>query len=89
MFQATYNKMPANTANGTCTASGAAANTTTTSVRQCTRPATGEVPPERTLVTVRAMVPVAGIPPKNGTTKLAMPWAISSWFGSWRRKPEI
>ena len=36
------------------------------------------------LVTVRAMVPVAGMPPKKGTTKLATPCAISSWLGSWR-----
>ena len=47
-------------------------------------PATGERAPARTLVTVRAIVPVAGMPPKSGTTKLAMPCAISSWFGSWR-----
>ena len=51
-------------------------------------PATGEVAPARTLVTVRAIVPVAGMPPKNGTTKLATPCAISSWFGSWRGKPD-
>ena len=30
------------------------------------------------------MVPVAGMPPKNGETKFAMPCAISSWFGSCR-----
>ena len=40
--------------------------------------------PERMLVTVRATVPVAGMPPKNGDAVLAMPCAISSWFGSWR-----
>ena len=47
-------------------------------------PATGLVAPARRLVTVRAIVPVAGMPPKNGVTMLAMPCAISSWFGSWR-----
>ena len=47
-------------------------------------PAIGEVAPLRTLVTVRAMVPVAGMPPKKGLTKFATPWAISSWLGSWR-----
>ena len=47
-------------------------------------PATGLVAPARRLVTVRAIVPVAGMPPKNGVTTLAMPCAISSWFGSWR-----
>ncbi len=51
-------------------------------------PATGEVAPERMLVTVRAMVPVAGMPPKYGTTKLAMPCAISSWLGLCRGRPE-
>ena len=49
---------------------------------RCRPPAT--VAPARTLVTVRAIVPVAGMPPKNGVTKLATPCAISSWFGSWR-----
>ena len=81
--------MPASTASGTCTASGAAASTTTTSVNACTSPDTGDVAPDRTLVTVRAMVPVAGMPPKNGTTKLATPCAISSWFGSCLGRPEI
>ena len=41
----------------------------------------GERPPLLTLVTVRAMVPVAGMPPKKGVTKLATPWAMSSWLG--------
>ncbi|MEY4074753.1 MAG: hypothetical protein RJA29_2110, partial [Pseudomonadota bacterium] len=44
----------------------------------------GLVAPLFTLVTVRAMVPVAGMPPKKGVMKLAMPWAISSWLASWR-----
>ena len=47
-------------------------------------PEIGVVPPLLMLVTVRAMVPVAGMPPKNGVTKLATPWAISSWLGLWR-----
>jgi hypothetical protein len=45
-------------------------------------PATGLVAPARTLTTVRAMVPVAGMPPKAGATMLARPCAISSWLGS-------
>ena len=49
-------------------------------------PAIGDAAPARTLVMVRAMVPVAGMPPKKGVTKLATPCAISSWFGSWRGK---
>ena len=82
MFQATCNKMPASTASGMCSASGAATSTISANVAAWTMPATGEVAPARKLVTVRAMVPVTGIPPKNGTTKLATPWAISSWLGS-------
>ena len=66
MFQATNSRMPASTASGTCCASGAATSTTTSSVSACTMPATGECAPARTLVTVRAMVPVAGMPPKKG-----------------------
>jgi hypothetical protein len=84
MFQATKSRMPASAASGTYSASGAAARTTAISVSAWTMPATGERAPARTLVTVRAIVPVAGSPPKAGTTMLAMPCAISSWFGSWR-----
>ncbi len=84
MFQLTNSRMPASAASGTLAASGAAASTTTSSVAECTMPATGLVAPERTLVTVRAMVPVAGMPPKAGATMLATPCAISSWLGSWR-----
>ena len=84
MFQATKSSTPASTASGTCTASGAATRTIASSVAAWTMPATGLVAPARTLVTVRAIVPVAGMPPKNGATMLAMPCAISSWFGSWR-----
>ena len=71
-------KMAAKAAKGTWLANGAATHTTTNKVRACTMPATGERPPLFTLVTVRAMVPVAGMPPKKGVTKLATPWAINS-----------
>jgi hypothetical protein len=54
------------------------------SVSECTMPATGERPPFFTFVAVRAMAPVAGMPPKNGTTRLAMPWPISSALARWR-----
>ena len=74
--------MPASTASGMCRASGAASSTMSASVAACTMPAMGLVAPARRLVTVRAMVPVAGMPPKNGTMKLATPWAMSSWLGS-------
>ena len=41
-------------------------------------PATGVRPPFFTLVAVRAMAPVAGMPPKSGETMLATPCATSS-----------
>ena len=44
----------------------------------CTIPATGVRPPFFTLVAVRAIAPVAGIPPNIGATMLATPCAISS-----------
>ena len=44
--------------------------------------AIGERAPERTLAAVRASAPVAAMPPKNGTTMLPTPWAISSTSGS-------
>ena len=40
--------------------------------------------PVRTLTAVRAMAAVAGMPPKSGTTRLAMPWPNSSRSGSCR-----
>ena len=45
-------------------------------------PATGVLPPLLMFVIVRAMAPVAGIPPNNGVIRLAVPWAISSVFES-------
>ena len=47
-------------------------------------PATGVRAPERMLVAVRAMAPVAGRPPNSGDATFAMPCAISSTLGSWR-----
>ena len=44
-------------------------------------PAIGVVPPERTLVAVRAIAPVAGRPPNSGDAMFATPCAISSTFG--------
>src|SRR5213082_3452699 len=41
---------------------------------------TGPTAPERTLVAVRAMVPVAQMPPNSGEAMLATPWATSSQF---------
>src|SRR3546814_2767145 len=36
------------------------------------------------LVAVRAMAPVAAIPPNSGRIRLATPWPMSSWFESCR-----
>ena len=82
MFHATNSKMPASAASGTYSASGAATSTITSSVNACTMPAIGLFPPARMFVTVRAIVPVAGMPPKIGATMLATPCAINSWFES-------
>ena len=84
MFHATKSKMAASAASGTWCANGAASSITSSRATACTMPATGLVAPLLALVTVRAIVPVAGIPPKNGVTKLAIPCAMSSWLGSWR-----
>ena len=48
-----------------------------------TMPATGVRAPERILVAVRAIAPVAGIPPKSGEAILAIPCATSSTFELW------
>ena len=70
--------MAASAQSGMLLASGAAARITTRSVMAWTMPATGEKAPDLMFVTVRAIVPVAGMPPKNGTIMLATPWPISS-----------
>ena len=57
---------------------------TSNSTRVCTIPATGVFPPLFMLAIVRAIAPVAGIPPKNGTTIFATPWPISSVLELWR-----
>ena len=59
-------------------ARGAKASNITSKVRECTIPAMGVRPPFFTFVAVLAIAPVAGMPPKNGDTILAIPWAISS-----------
>jgi hypothetical protein len=78
MFLATTRSVPARTAIGTAAASGAANSRITSSVTAWHMPATGVRPPERTLVAVRAIAPVAGSPPKSGEAMLAIPCAKSS-----------
>jgi hypothetical protein len=50
-------------------------------------PATGVRAPERMLVAVRAIAPVAGSPPNSGETMFAIPCAVSSTFGLWWSRP--
>ncbi len=64
--------------------SGASTSTASSTVSAWTIAAIGERAPERMLVAVRAIAPVAGMPPRNGVTTLAMPSASSSASGSWR-----
>ena len=73
MFHATTNRIADNTASGTRRASGASHSTTASNVSACTIPAIGVLAPERMFVAVRAMAPVAGMPPNSGVTMLAMP----------------
>ena len=84
MLMATTISTADSAASGMYFASGAATSTITSSVSAWTMPATGVRAPVRTFVAVRAMAPVAGMPPNSGATRLAMPCAISSWLGSWR-----
>ena len=51
-------------------------------------PATGVFAPDRMLVAVRAIAPVAGSPPTSGDITFATPCAISSTLGLWR-SPDI
>ena len=57
-------------------------STTRTSTRQieCIMPATGVLPPFLILAAVRAIAPVAGIPPKRAEPILPTPCATSSIF---------
>ena len=55
-------------------------NSTSSNTIAWITPATGVRPPLLMFVIVRAIAPVAGMPPKNGTTTFATPCAISSVF---------
>ncbi len=56
---------------------------TASSTSACTMPATGVRPPLFTLAAVRAMAPVAGMPPNSTDATLPTPWATSSMFARW------
>ncbi len=84
MFHATSSSSAASAAIGRRPISGASTMTATSTVSAWTIAATGDRPPDRKFVAVRAMAPVAGMPPKNGVTTLPTPSAISSASGSCR-----
>src|SRR6266700_1090518 len=73
--------MSTRTDNGINRASGAAKRTMARRVSAWTMPATGVLAPERILVAVRAIAPVAGSPPNRGEIMLATPCPTSSTFG--------
>src|SRR6266851_5156566 len=73
--------MAASTDNGMNFARGAAKTTMARSVRAWIIPDTGVFAPDRMLVAVLAMAPVAGSPPNNGERMFATPCPMSSTFG--------
>ncbi|CSA24010.1 Uncharacterised protein [Vibrio cholerae] len=80
IFQATTNRIALNVARGIFTAKGASTSRIMTSVSACMTPAIGLLPPLRMLVAVRAIAPVAAIPPNRGATIFAIPCPTNSWF---------
>ena len=78
MLKAMNKRMAESAHRGTFIAKGAATRIMTKRVRLWIMPAIGVTAPLLMLVTVRAMVPVDGRPPKKGTMQFAMPCPISS-----------
>ena len=76
--------MAASTARGISAAQRPKKRVMSSSVSAWTMPATGVRPPLLMLVAVRAMAPVAGMPPKSGEAMLATPCATSSMLERWR-----
>ena len=84
MWYATTTRIAASVAIGISPAQRPAPRVITSNVSACVIPATGVRPPFFTFVAVRAIAPVAGIPPNSGATRFAAPWATSSMFDRWR-----
>ena len=80
MLYDTTTSTPARQAIGIYCASGIRNRKISSSTTAWMTPATGVRPPLLILVIVRAMAPVAGMPPNRGVTTLAIPWATSSWL---------
>src|SRR3954466_9613474 len=73
-------RIAASDASGTIAAHLPAKTRMSSSTIAWTMPAKGVRPPVRMFVAVRAMAPVAGMPPKIGDTTFATPCATSSMF---------
>ena len=84
MWYATTVSTAASVASGMKRAHLPRKTSTSSTSTACVMPATGVRPPFLTLVAVRAMAPVAGMPPKRPDAMLAMPWATSSTLDLWR-----
>ena len=83
IFAATTKRTAASVVIGISAASGINASRITVSVTQCTIPAIGVRPPFLTFAAVRAIAPVAGIPPKIPEKIFPTPCPISSAFDLW------
>ena len=75
---------PASAASGIWATTSVKHSTISSNTRACTTADSRVRAPARTLTAVRAIAPVAGIPPNKGDTRLASPWPNSSRLGSWR-----
>src|SRR5580658_4118078 len=78
MFHATRTSIADKAASGIRLAYGASRSISSSNVTECTIPDRGVRPPHFTLAAVRAITPVAGIPPKIIEAILAIPCATSS-----------
>ncbi len=78
MWNATTIRIAASVARGMSPAHRPKNNVIRSSVTAWVMPATGVRPPFFTFVAVRAIAPVAGMPPKTGETMFATPCATSS-----------
>ena len=77
------NRIDAMTGIGISAAYGISTTNIRRSTTAWTMPAMGERPPFFTLAAVRAMAPVAGIPPNSADAMLPVPCAISSVLELW------
>jgi hypothetical protein len=84
MFHATSSSNAARLAMGRYASAGASTTMASSTVTACVIAERGERPPNLKFEAVRAIAPVAGMPPKKGVSRLPMPRAINSESGSCR-----